>query len=143
MTSAKEYSGLSWAQAFIGMPYADKGRTREGCDCWGLIRIVYADRLGIELPSYDSEYVGSDERREISAIVEREAQSALWERVETPRPFDILFFRRGRFDAHAAIWVKAGLMLHMVEEDCSKIERFDVPAYAFRLTGMYRWRGAA
>lgn len=29
-----------WWNEYVGLPFADKGRTREGCDCWGLVRLV-------------------------------------------------------------------------------------------------------
>lgn len=134
---------LAWVEHFIGIPYANKGRSRAGADCWGLLRIVYQEHLGIELPSYDEEYLGSAEQLEIAAIVAREAVSALWMPVTELREFDIIWFRRGRLDAHAAIFLRKGLMLHMREEAFSAADRFDVPQWQSRLTGIYRWRGLA
>ena len=134
---------LAWVERFIGIPYADKGRSRAGCDCWGLMALVYREYLGVELPSYEEQYLNSAERKEIAAIVAREAKSALWMPVIAPRELDILWFRRGRYDAHAALWLKKGLMLHMREEEASKVERFDVPEWESRVTGVYRWRALA
>ena len=37
---------------FVGIPHADLGRDRAGCDCYGLLRLVYAEDLGIALPSF-------------------------------------------------------------------------------------------
>lgn len=134
---------LGWVERFLGIPYANKGRARAGADCWGLVTLIYREHLGITLPSYDEQYLNSAERKEIAAIVAREAASALWIRIAEPREFDIIWFRRGRHDAHAAIFLKKGLMLHMREEAASCAERFDVPEWHSRLTGIYRWRGQA
>lgn len=134
---------FDWVENYIGLPYLDKGRSRDGLDCWGLVWLVYRDHLGIDLPSYDDEYINSAEQKEIAAIVAREAASALWTRVTEPRALDIIWFRRGRLDAHAALWLKPGLMLHMREEDASKAERFDVPEWQSRVTGIYRWSALA
>lgn len=141
MTRAK--SSISWAAAFVGIPFLDKGRDFDGCDCWGLVRLVHAKHGGNHLPSYAGLYTDAAERKEIAAIVAREAVSPLWEPVTEPRQLDILMFRRGRLDAHAAIFLQPGLMLHMVEEDCAKIEPFNSGFWSTRLTGTYRWRGGA
>jgi len=35
----------------VGIPFEDGGRTKDGLDCWGLVKEVYK-RRGIELPEY-------------------------------------------------------------------------------------------
>ena len=135
-------SDLRWTRELVGIPELDRGRSTAGADCWGLIVLAYRLRLGVELPGYEADYPTSAELREIDATVRREAQSPLWQTVDEPASMDVLFFRLGRYDHHAALWLEPGLMLHMARGDCSKIERFDRSPWASRLTGMYRWRGA-
>lgn len=134
---------LSWTQDFVGIPYASKGRSRAGCDCWGLVMLVYR-ATGIDLPGYEAEYLSSDERIEIAKIAAREKDSSRWQPVDLAeaQELDVLCFRRGRYDAHAAVYLKPGLMLHMVEDDCSKVERWGGGAWVHRLAGVYRWQGA-
>ena len=38
----------SWAGAYVGIPYRDHGADRSGCDCWGLVRLVYRERARID-----------------------------------------------------------------------------------------------
>ncbi|MER8765817.1 NlpC/P60 family protein [Mesorhizobium sp. M0968] len=154
MTLIAAQGDLRWTQTFIGLPFADKGRDWTGCDCWGFNRLVHKEHAGNDLPSYDGLYVSSAEQREIAGIVAHEAQSPLWQIIgerdgkefhlrEQPRELDIIWLRRGRLDAHCGLFLRPGLMLHMVEHDCSKIERYDDgPPWAGRVTGIYRWRGA-
>ncbi len=43
---------MDWWFRYIGLPFEDGGRGPHSYDCWGLIKAVYADRLGVDLPSY-------------------------------------------------------------------------------------------
>ncbi len=129
---------MSWSNPYIGLPYKDCGRAEDGADCWGLARLVYARELGIDLPSYNERYVTTEERAELNALIGDVTVNGTWIAVQESRPFDLLTFRRGRLDTHIGIVVAKGLMLHMAEEDCAKLERFDSGAWKNRLTGVYR-----
>ena len=59
---------MIWANAYVGLPWADLGRDRTGCDCWGLARLVYAEQLGIALPSYSDAYPCAGEQAEVAAL---------------------------------------------------------------------------
>ena len=37
----------AWVADYVGLPWEPYGRTRAGVDCWGLVRLVYEERLGI------------------------------------------------------------------------------------------------
>ena len=130
---------MSWANDYVGIPWRLHGRDRRGCDCWGLACTVYRDR-GITLPEY-LDYGAADDHGEIAALIAGATSSPIWQLVETPEPFDIAVFRRGRLDTHVGIVVAPGRMLHMADEDCAKIERYDGGAWRHRLTGHWRHAG--
>ena len=54
---------------FVGIPHADLGRDRAGCDCYGLLRLVYAEDLGIALPSFTGTYATCAEHAQIAALL--------------------------------------------------------------------------
>lgn len=131
---------MSWSNCYIGIPYADFGRTREGCDCWGLVCIVYRASLGIRLPEYLGAYSSTDEHAEIASIISAEKVSPLWMPVTgSPRPFDLALFRRGRWSTHVGIVIRDGLMIHMVEGDCAKAQTYRDGPYKHRFEGHYRY----
>lgn len=130
---------MSWSNAYVGLPYADLGRNWEGCDCWGLLRLVYERELGIQLPAYVGAYASAEERAEIEALVAAEEPTGPWARVTRGRPFDAILFRQGRYRAHVGILIDSGLMLHMAGEQ-AKVESWGAPRWRSRLTGLYRHR---
>lgn len=132
---------MHWSAGFVGLPYADCGRTRQGADCWGLVWLVQQEAFGRRVPSYAGIYAGSGERAEIHALIAGQMESPLWQRVPGGEDGDIVLFSLGRFDAHAGLVCGPGLMLHMAGEDCAKIEHWTAPKWASRLTGFWRWRG--
>jgi cell wall-associated NlpC family hydrolase len=43
---------MNWTNDYIGIPFVDGGRTFDGCDCWGLVRLIFEKELDITLPQY-------------------------------------------------------------------------------------------
>jgi cell wall-associated NlpC family hydrolase len=130
---------MSWSDQYIGVPHALHGTDRHGCDCWGLVRLVFLVQHNIDLPSYQGASTSRAEIAEMHRLVAGERDSGPWQPVEGEYlPFDVLVFRRGRFNAHVAIVVDNRLMLHIAEDDCARLENYQVSRWASRRTGAYR-----
>lgn len=69
------------------VPFADLGRDWSGCDCWGLVRLVYRHELGIELGEYGGINV-SDVVRVVRNF-HKEFRAETWHRVDEPQAFDV------------------------------------------------------
>ena len=132
-----------WSTDFIGLPYVEFGRDRGGVDCWGLAKLVYAEILGIELPSYIERYTSPEERRELDALIHSVADGETWVNTAHAATFDIAVFRRGHMEAHVGVVVSPGLMLHTSAGDHSRLEHYSSGRWAHRLTGIYRHFEAA
>lgn len=97
---------------FVGLPYQDNGRSREGCDCWGLVRLVYAEHANITLPCYSDLYRTAEDDAANAALIAGHLDE--WQEVaeNEVRPLDCLLMKVGGKECHIGIVVKPGYVLH-------------------------------
>lgn len=129
-----------WAAEYVGLPFKDKGRDRNGLDCWGLVALVMREQFGIELPSYADNYVSAMERDEIAALLTASIPSNGWQPVaDAAQAGDGVVFRVLNAPWHVGIVLDAEHFLHVVEGGgCSLIERLDSHRWVRRIVGIYR-----
>lgn len=87
---------MSWAAQYLRIPFVDRGHDWKGCDCWGLVALIYAEQRNIELPLYGNIPPGAtlSKLREILS----QAKGGAWQDVEAgqERAFDVVLMR-GQF----------------------------------------------
>lgn len=132
---------MPWTDDFTGIPFLINGRTRAGVDCYGLIVLVYRERLGIELPGFTD--VACDDspaslRRVARAYAERRET---WQRIEEPRPLDVILLRTGKFIWHAGLVIDRRRMLHTMHGIDSSIEDFTAPLWRHRVEEFRHYAG--
>lgn len=98
-----------WFVKYLGVPFVELGRDRNGWDCWGLVRAVYAEELGIVLPEW-SAHTGSLDNEAIALEVQEAHQH--FTRVDLPEPMSIVWFSTRSIYAHVGIVVDHQRMLH-------------------------------
>lgn len=118
---------------YLGIPFAELGRTRDGCDCLGLVMLVYRERLGIALPEPGYETTTD---RAIPRLVESHLPA--WSPVDRPRQYDVALFRGQIW--HVGVMIDGVRMLHVARGCDSSIDRLD-PLWLPRLAGFYRYAG--
>lgn len=135
---ASTFSGNAFDR-FVGIPYRDRGRGFDGCDCYGLLRLVLGELAGITLASFSDLYVSAADHHAIACLVEGLEQ---WDRVPEGRErrFDGVLMRTGREIRHVGVVVDPGLVLHVDRGLTSRIERYSAPPLKHRLAGFYRYR---
>lgn len=127
-----------WPNRYVGTPFADRGRGRSGLDCWGLLRLVYADVAGIDLPGYGDDYASVCDDESIVEIFNRER--AEWIDVPSPEPLDAVMFRILGLPLHVGIVVDSTRFLHVMDKRGTCIERLSSPAWTHRVLSFYRHR---
>jgi cell wall-associated NlpC family hydrolase len=135
---------MTWSNSFVGLPFQEKGRGRDGCDCWGLCVLVFAAEHGIALPSFTEDYASLEEREEIASAF-RAAGYDPWRPVplREERAFDVGLFRRAAIAAHVGIVVEPGLILHAEDGHDSRVEAYRYGKWRTRLIGFYRHKDMA
>lgn len=139
----------AWTQRFIGIPFADLGRDRRGCDCYGAGRLVMLEERGVALPLYQ-DYEDARDGQGIARLLELELaeQARAWRPVAGPlEAFDWLVLRRmdpaGRaIRFHLALYAGAGWAFHTFSGGCTTNERLDSNALRVQgtLVGRYRFQ---
>lgn len=124
---------------YIGLPYAERGRTRAGLDCWGLVRLVYLETWGTLLPVYlEDDYAVADMAR-TSHLIDRHRQ-ACWSPVAAgaERVGDVILLRVMGLPCHVGLVAGSGRMLHVMGEQGVTCERYESALWAKRVMGFYR-----
>ena len=128
----------SWAAEYIGLPFCAHGRSRNGADCWGLVRLILAGRFGLVLPSYAEGYETVEDAAEIGRLIRGEMVS--WRPVpwEAARAGDVVLMRLLGQPMHVGVVVAPGWMLHIEDGIDSCLERYDGAKWRRRVLGIYR-----
>ena len=131
-------------QQYIGIPFLDHGRDRDGCDCWGLCKLVYREVLGVDLPdlgdSYSEAYARGEVDETVAATVGQEWNVDVT--AQPWRPLDVMIFTRAGVECHVGLYVRPGEMLHVIEGTAAAYERYDTVKWKRRLSRVVRWRDA-
>lgn len=119
---------------YIGLPFEPGGRG-PAYDCYGLIRLVYAERLGIELPPHCGySEVMTDTTADMIA-----AGTADWQPTDSPAPWDAVLFNVDGKANHIGLVIGPGMMLHAAPGKDAAIENYLRPYWSARIEGHYTW----
>lgn len=128
------------ASKYIGIPFKEHGRDRLGLDCWGLLRLIYKEELGIELPSFVDAYESTDDGGVIGRLIAAN-KGEEWEPVESgkERAYDGILLRVTGQPMHVGVVVDRGEMVHVMKGIDVTLERYLSWRWKNRIMGFYRW----
>lgn len=122
-----------WALAYLGKPWANGAAGPDAYDCWGLVRRVYAERYGLELPAVDV-----DAHAPLAVRHAFAAGRAGWQAVDDRQEGDVVLMGQARHPHHVGLWL-AGGVLHAVEgAGVVHQDLRSLAAHGWRLLGSYR-----
>lgn len=117
---------MTWWNEYIGIPFQDKGRTREGCDCLGLVRLVLLEQFKIEVPSLTESYDDSTDSRANVKLYEDSSQEFRknWKRVNEPQAGDAIVLLVDQRPVHIGIVTEPGWFLHVDRHAAACVESY-------------------
>jgi len=132
-------------RSYVGIPWTREGRSRQGCDCFGLVDLVLAEQYGRSLPSL----VGYPESRMGLSWAVDAGRDCGWREIDPAlgRAGDVLLFRMRATEWHVGLAVDGQCMLHVSEPGPSGrdrgavIESYRRPPWSRRIDGVFRWAG--
>ena len=129
-----------WTGHYIGLPFKTHGRSCQGLDCWGLVRLVLAEQFGIALPSYINEYQNVAQIDKINDLFYREIKRHCKINYDNEKCGDVIIMLIRNKPAHFGIVLGDNHMLH-IEANCkSSIENYNNKRWDDRIYGFYRYR---
>lgn len=139
----------AWLSSYIGIPWKERGRDAAGLDCWGLVRLVMQEQLGISLSPWST--IGPDDAERIETILADQSTTETWVAIPVgaERTADVALMSRpyrrndGRMafaDAHVGLVVAPGFLLHVDQgTKTSRIEKYNGTSAMWRkIVGFWR-----
>lgn len=146
---ARTASRPLWVSQYFGIPFIDRGLTRDGCDCWGLVRLVILESTGVKLPEYPEISQGASltKLRTILAA----ADGPEWSEINAgnERAFDVVLMKgivlhdgkRHQRPIHIGCVIAPGMLIHIEQgSDVTVVDYRTHPRMKHRITGFYRHR---
>jgi len=128
---------------FIGIPFINKGRTFEACDCYGVVKLYYKEILGIDIP----DVLASPKQPRMAYMEYLENISKYWIEHYEPKENSVVALhtdpQHPKLVTHFGVVVKLDnklKMLHTFRDTQSHLVDIDNPIYANKIKAYYEWR---
>lgn len=126
-----------WYNKYIGIPYQNKGRDFLGIDCWGLVRLVYSEQYGINLPSFSDNYI-SESTEIIQELIAQYKEG--WDVTTTPEQGDVILFNVLGTLSHVGIYLGNNSFMHAREgKGTVVVESTTSREWQKRIAGYYKY----
>ena len=133
---------LHWATAYIGRPWRVGAAGPDAFDCWGLVRAVYRERTGTELPPAG---FTSEDLLTVMRDFRDHPERRRWRLVDAPAELDALLMAQARQPVHVGLWMDAGggRVLHATHQGVCAHDRHSLATLGYQIVGVYRHESRA
>jgi cell wall-associated NlpC family hydrolase len=127
---------MKWFSDYVGIPFRTLGRTKEGCDCYGLVRIAMAEHYNVLLPEL-LEYSDSLEYEETNKVILDNIPLLSGEELSYPKEGSVVVLSNRGLESHIGLMVTDKLMLHTTSANGAVIEPVTSIRIKNRIRGYY------
>jgi cell wall-associated NlpC family hydrolase len=127
-----------WVKKYIGIPFVSNGRTKEGCDCYGLVRLVLENEYGVRLPELSGDYNDALNLAETAKLFADKRPVLAAEKLPGPRERAVVIITGNGRPCHIGIAAGGGYILHTGVKTGSVCQRETHPGLRGRVEGYYR-----
>lgn len=124
---------------YINIPFESHGRTFQGCDCYGLVRLFLNNELGKNLPDFE-DYINPKDREQIQNLIIKNKPLISAKQIDTPEEGCIAVFNIRHHPTHLGVYIGNNYILHTMQGSNSLLEKIDSPRLRGRLEGFYEVR---
>lgn len=128
---------------FIGIPFVNKGRNYNGCDCYGLVKLYYKDILGIDIP----DVIANPKQIKLAYIEYLDNVSKYWKEHNTPIEGSVVAMltdiNNPNLVTHFGVIVKVDnklKILHTFKHSQSHLIDINNLAYRNKIKAFYTWQ---
>lgn len=123
----------------IGIPFKDKGRSIDGCDCMGLA-IMSHKAMGQDIPDFK---IDSDSDVNINSTFVEQLYNNKWLKLDSPKPPCIVVFGFNPNDpemvTHVGTYVGDNKIIHTLEGKTSTAISLNHPFFKNKILGFYKY----
>jgi len=127
-----------WVSKYIGIPFVSNGRAMDGCDCYGLIRLVLHNEYGKTLPELSNNYNDALNIAETMKLFSEHRPVLAAEKLIKPEEKALVVITEQGHPCHIGIVAGNGYILHTGIKTNSICQRETHPGLRGRIEGYYR-----
>lgn len=127
----------SWTQKYVGIPFQSSGREFSGCDCYGLIRLIFQNEYCICLPEFNL-YADALNPRETSILFKEYVPVICGTKIQEPEEKAVCLIRTtSGLLSHVGLYAGDGFIIHTRNKTGAVCERISSPFFTGRIEGWY------
>jgi murein DD-endopeptidase / murein LD-carboxypeptidase len=126
-----------WARIYIGIPFLSGGRSHSSSDCYGLLRMVWTEQYGIDMPLLSGRYGNAVDFRETEPLFSALLPLLAGKPHTVPQTGDAAVILNGGKPTHLGVYAGAGYILHTTVQTGSVLQRMTDRDLAGRIEGYY------